>query len=98
MKNTKLLLAIATSAALLTGCQNTHGINTDLAISSGLNAYKAATLSDADAKAIANQVVSKWTAAIKWQANPASTGNVWQKSPKHWVTILMARQSTIRFI
>ncbi len=33
MKNTKLLLAIATSAALLTGCQNTHGINTDLAIS-----------------------------------------------------------------
>ncbi len=50
MKNTKLLLAIATSAALLTGCQNTHGINTDLAISSGLNAYKAATLSDADAK------------------------------------------------
>ncbi|WP_375156571.1 hypothetical protein [Escherichia coli] len=55
MKNTKLLLAIATSAALLTGCQNTHGINTDLAISSGLNAYKAATLSDADAKEGANK-------------------------------------------
>ncbi|HHU3222956.1 TPA: metalloprotease, partial [Escherichia coli] len=53
MKNTKLLLAIATSAALLTGCQNTHGIDTNMAISSGLNAYKAATLSDADAKAIA---------------------------------------------
>ena len=44
MKNTKLLLAIATSAALLTGCQNTHGIDTNMAISSGLNAYKAATL------------------------------------------------------
>ena len=42
MKNTKLLLAIATSAALLTGCQNTHGIDTNMAISSGLNAYKAA--------------------------------------------------------
>lgn len=55
MKNTKLLLAISTSAALLTGCQNTHGIDTNMAISSGLNAYKAATLSDADAKAIANQ-------------------------------------------
>ena len=55
MKNTKLLLAIATSAALLTGCQNTHGIDTNMAISSGLNAYKAATLSDADAKASANQ-------------------------------------------
>ncbi|EHW14153.1 putative lipoprotein [Escherichia coli DEC8A] len=41
MKNTKLLLAIATSAALLTGCQNTHGIDTNMAISSGLNAYKA---------------------------------------------------------
>ncbi|KAB6683464.1 metalloprotease, partial [Phocaeicola vulgatus] len=27
MKNTKLLLAIAASAALLTGCQNTHGID-----------------------------------------------------------------------
>lgn len=49
MKNTKLLLAIAASAALLTGCQNTHGIDTNMAISSGLNAYKAATLSDADA-------------------------------------------------
>ncbi|XPE61526.1 M48 family metalloprotease [Shigella flexneri] len=55
MKNSKLLLAIATSAALLTGCQNTHGIDTNMAISSGLNAYKAATLSDADPKAIANQ-------------------------------------------
>ncbi|MGQ7150871.1 metalloprotease, partial [Escherichia coli] len=31
MKNTKLLLAIATSAALLTGCQNTHGIDTNMA-------------------------------------------------------------------
>ncbi len=30
MKNTKLLLAIATSAALLTGCQNTHGIGYQL--------------------------------------------------------------------
>lgn len=39
MKNTKLLLAVATSAALLTGCQNTHGIDTNMAISSGLNAY-----------------------------------------------------------
>ena len=95
MKNTKLLLAIATSAALLTGCQNTHGIDTNMAISSGLNAYKAATLSDADAKAIANQGCA---AAIKSQVNPASTVNVWQKSPKHWVTILMARRSTIRFI
>ena len=45
-KKNALLLAIATSAALLTGCQNTHGINTDLAISSGLNAYKAATYID----------------------------------------------------
>lgn len=42
--------------------------------------------------------VPKWTAAIKSQVNPASTVNVWQKSPKHWVTILMARRSTIRFI
>ena len=92
MKNTKLLLAIATSAALLTGCQNTHGINTDLAISSGLNAYKAATLSDADAKAIANQ------GCVEMDSGNKVASNVWQKSPKHWVTILMARQSTIRFI
>ncbi|PSL64593.1 metalloprotease, partial [Escherichia coli] len=55
MKNTKLLLAIATSAALLTGCQNTHGINTDLALSSCLTAYKAATLSDADSQALPTQ-------------------------------------------
>lgn len=78
MKNTKLLLAIATSAALLTGCQNTHGIDTNMAISSGLNAYKAATLSDADAKRLPIRAVPKWTAAIKSQVNPASTVNVWQ--------------------
>ena len=102
MKNTKLLLAIATSAALLTGCQNTHGINTDLAISSGLNAYKAATLSDADAKAIANQGCVEMDSGNKVASKSSKYGNcllyVWQKSPKHWVTILMARRSTIRFI
>ena len=98
MKNTKLLLAIATSAALLTGCQNTHGIDTNMAISSGLNAYKAATLSDADAKAISNQGCAEMDSGNQVASNPASTVNVWQKSPKHWVTILMARRSTIRFI
>jgi len=86
MKNTKLLLAIATSAALLTGCQNTHGINTDLAISSGLNAYKAATLSDADAKAIANQgCVENGQRQLKWPSKfQASTETSGKKSPKHW--------------
>ncbi|NDO80465.1 metalloprotease [Citrobacter sp. NCU1] len=55
MNNAKLLLALAVSATLLSGCQNTHGIDTNMAVSSGLSAYKAATLTDADAKAIANQ-------------------------------------------
>ncbi|TFE11052.1 metalloprotease [Escherichia coli] len=75
MKNTKLLLAIATSAALLTGCQNTHGINTDLAISSGLNAYKAATLSDADAKAIANQGCVEMDSGNKVASKSSKYGN-----------------------
>lgn len=98
MKNTKLLLAIATSAALLTGCQNTHGIDTNMAISSGLNAYKAATLSDADAKAIANQGCAEMDSGNQVASKSSKYVNVWQKSPKHWVTILMARRSTIRFI
>jgi putative metalloprotease len=85
MKNTKLLLAIATSAALLTGCQNTHGIDTNMAISSGLNAYKAATLSDADAKAIANQGCAEMDSGNQVASKSSSTVNVWQKSPKHWV-------------
>ncbi|MFK3659924.1 M48 family metallopeptidase [Scandinavium sp. NPDC088450] len=54
MAKKPLLVAMALSATLLAGCQHTGGINTDLAVSSGLSAYKAATLSDADAKAIAD--------------------------------------------
>ncbi|OII84583.1 metalloprotease [Escherichia coli] len=78
MKNTKLLLAIATSAALLTGCQNTHGINTDLAISSGLNAYKAATLSDADAKAIAKALGNNINGTpVNYKVYMTSDVNAW---------------------
>ncbi|HAM9273390.1 TPA: metalloprotease, partial [Salmonella enterica] len=45
MKNKSLLLAVAISATLLAGCKN--GVNGNLIASSGMSAYKAATLSDA---------------------------------------------------
>ncbi|EAN2941969.1 metalloprotease [Salmonella enterica] len=52
MKNKSLLLAVAISATLLAGCKN--GVNGNLIASSGMSAYKAATLSDADVKALSN--------------------------------------------
>lgn len=54
MNKKPLWLGMALGATLLTGCQHMGGISPDLAVSSGMNAYKAATLSDADAKAIAD--------------------------------------------
>lgn len=53
MKNRSLLLAVAISATLMAGCKN--GVNGDLLASSGMAAYKAATLSDADVKALSNE-------------------------------------------
>ncbi|WP_058910059.1 M48 family metallopeptidase [Entomohabitans teleogrylli] len=52
MRKNKLMLALAVSAAtLLAGCQN---MDVNKLASSGMTAFKAATLSDADAKALAD--------------------------------------------
>ena len=53
MKNKKLLLALTLSTLMLAGCKN--GVDGNMLASSGLSAYKAVTLSDADAKSIADQ-------------------------------------------
>lgn len=50
--NIKTLIAIAIASAALTGCEN---INTQMAAQSGVQAIQAATLSDADARSLANQ-------------------------------------------
>lgn len=50
--NIKTLIAIAIASATLTGCEN---INTQMAAQSGVQAIQAATLSDADARSLANQ-------------------------------------------
>ncbi|WP_227660554.1 M48 family metallopeptidase [Hafnia alvei] len=52
MMNIKTLIAIALASAALTGCEN---INTQMAAQSGVQAIQAATLSDADARSLANQ-------------------------------------------
>ncbi|WP_258802172.1 M48 family metallopeptidase [Hafnia alvei] len=52
MMNIKTLIAIAIASAALTGCEN---INTQMAAQSGVQAIQAATLSDADARSLANQ-------------------------------------------
>lgn len=48
----KTIIAIAVTTALLAGCKN---INTQMMAQSGAQAVQAATLSDDDAKAIANK-------------------------------------------
>lgn len=50
--NIKTLIAIAIASAALTGCEH---INTQMAAQSGVQAIQAATLSDADARSLANQ-------------------------------------------
>lgn len=54
MKNTKVMLALAVSATLLVGCKNMQGVDTNALVGSGLTAYKAATLSDDEVKALSN--------------------------------------------
>lgn len=53
MKNVKTLLALVIASMLLTGCKN--GVNGDLIASSGMSAYKAATLSDEQVKALSEE-------------------------------------------
>lgn len=55
MKNTKLCLALAISTTLLVGCNSMNGLDSNKLVSSGLSAFKAATLSDADVKSISDQ-------------------------------------------
>jgi len=55
MKNTKLCLALAISTTLLVGCNSMNGLDGNKLASSGLSAFKAATLSDADVKSISDQ-------------------------------------------
>lgn len=52
MKTFKTAVLVTLIAGSLVGCQ---GINGDKIASSGMSAYKAATLTDADVKAVANQ-------------------------------------------
>jgi putative metalloprotease len=52
MKNTKLALALTIGVIMLAGCKN--GVNGDLIASSGMSAYNAMTLSDADVKSLSN--------------------------------------------
>lgn len=52
MKNTKLALALTIGVIMLAGCKN--GANGDLIASSGMSAYNAMTLSDADVKSLSN--------------------------------------------
>lgn len=54
MKNKKMLLACLVAATLVSGCKNMGGISPDALAKSGMSAYKAATLSDADVKALSD--------------------------------------------
>ena len=54
MKNAKVMLALAVSATLLVGCKNMQSVDTNALVGSGMTAYKAATLSDGEVKALSN--------------------------------------------
>lgn len=56
MKNSKILLSCLLATAVLSGCKNMSGtVNADALVGSGMSAYKAATLSDADMRSLTDQ-------------------------------------------
>lgn len=55
MKNIKTGLALLISASLLVGCNSIKGMDGNKLASSGMSAFKAATLSDAEVKSISEQ-------------------------------------------
>ncbi|MEG1214211.1 MAG: M48 family metalloprotease [Leclercia sp.] len=69
MRNTKVLLALAVSATLLAGCSNLQGLDADALISSGKSAYKAATLSDSDVKALSDDACKQMDSENKQAGN-----------------------------
>lgn len=71
MKNKSLFLALAVSATLLAGCKN--GVNGDLVASSGMAAYKAATLMSNPSL---TAHVSRWIVKTSWRAQKANTLSV----------------------
>lgn len=71
MKNANVMLAVAISATLLTGCKNMQGVDTDGLVGSGLTAYKAATLSDSDVKALSDDACKQMDSENK-QAGASS--------------------------
>ncbi|HHG8772265.1 TPA: M48 family metallopeptidase [Raoultella planticola] len=54
MRNKRTLSGLALLATLLAGCQSMTGLNTSGLMSSGMTAYKAATLSDAEVKTLSD--------------------------------------------
>lgn len=54
MKKT-MIFSCLVAATLVSGCKNMGGIDTDALTKSGMSAYKAATLSDADVKTLSEQ-------------------------------------------
>ena len=71
MRNTKVMLALAVSATLLAGCKNMQGMDTNALVSSGMTAYKAATLSDAEVKALSDDACKQMDSENK-QAGASS--------------------------
>lgn len=71
MRNTKVMLALAVSAMLLAGCKNMQGMDTNALVSSGMTAYKAATLSDAEVKALSDDACKQMDSENK-QAGASS--------------------------
>lgn len=56
MKNSKILLSCLLATAVLSGCKNMGStMNADALVGSGMSAYKAATLSDADMRSLTDQ-------------------------------------------
>lgn len=86
MKNKSLLLPVAISATLLTGCKN--DVDGNLIASSGMSAYNVATLSDADVKALSNN-------ACKQMDSENQLADTKSKDTKHLSKIAKALDNNI---
>lgn len=91
----KTIIAIAVTTALLAGCKN---INTQMMAQSGAQAVQAATLSDDDAKAIANKSCKEMDSQSQIASSKSKYTKRLNKIAKAMGNNIKARQLTIKSI
>lgn len=87
MKNSKILLSCLLATAVLSGCKNMSGtVNTDALVGSGMSAYKAATLSDADMRSLTDQACKQSDSESQIASASSKYTKRLNKIAKSWAT------------